>query len=92
MNALDNARRKAAEFLQQTTGSDRPEWRTTFTEAGVHHEANAIGPVCTDEDHIASEDPTAFGCCPEPIIDVGPALAEYLVALLNADRGAGESK
>ncbi|MFI1467603.1 hypothetical protein [Streptomyces wuyuanensis] len=91
MSTLANARRRAAEFLQQSTGSDRPEWRVTYTEYGVHDEANAIAPVCTDPDHLASEDPTAFECCPEPIIDVGPALAEYLVALLNADREAGES-
>lgn len=91
MTALDDARRTAAEYLRKTTGSDRPEWRTTYTEYGVHDEPNAIAPVCTDEDHVASEDPTAFGCCPEPIIDVGPELAEYLVALLNADREAGET-
>jgi hypothetical protein len=84
-------RAAAAEFLQQSTGSDLPEWRTTYTEYGVHDEPNAIAPVCTDPDHIASEDPTAFECCPEPVIDVGPALAEYVVALLNADREAGES-
>ncbi|MGA5489606.1 hypothetical protein ACPCK1_17840 [Streptomyces pseudogriseolus] len=84
-------RAAAAEFLRQSTGSDLPEWRGTYTEYGVHHEPNAIAPVCTDPDHIESEDPTAFECCPEPIIDVGPALAEYLVALLNADREAGET-
>ncbi|WP_405991057.1 hypothetical protein [Streptomyces sp. NBC_00986] len=89
MSALDDARRAAAEFLRGTTGSDRPEWRATFV--GFAAEPNAIGPVCTDEDHIESEDPSAFGCCPEPIIAVESSLVDYLVELLNADRGAGES-
>lgn len=88
MTNLDDARRKAGELLRQETGSELPEWRVTFTEYGVHDEANAIAPVCTDQDHIDSEDPTAFECCPEPIIEVGPELAEYLVELLNADRAA----
>jgi hypothetical protein len=90
VSALDDARRRAAEFLRQTTGSDRPEWRETFL--GTAPEANAIGPVCTDEDHVESEDPSAFGCCPEPIIAVDPPLVDYLVALLNADREAGEQQ
>ncbi|MGD1219965.1 hypothetical protein AB9Q10_16230 [Streptomyces krungchingensis] len=86
MSALDDARRAAAELLRQTTGSDdMPEWRPTFI--GYPEEPNAIAPVCTDEDHIASEDPSAFDCCPEPIIKVAPPLVDYLVTLLNADRG-----
>lgn len=89
MNRLDDARRIAAEFLRQTTGSDRPEWRATFLSDSPEG-PNAIGPVCTDEDHIESEDPSAFGCCPEPIVAVDPPLVEYLVELLNADREAGE--
>lgn len=92
MSALDNARRAAAEALREYDLDGLPEWRVTFTEYGVHDEANAIAPVCTDPDHMASEDPTAFECCPEPVIDVGPALAEYLVELLNADRAAGEQQ
>lgn len=89
MTALDRARRTAADFLRQAAGSDRPEWRATFL--GDSPEGpNAIGPVCTDEDHIESEDPSAFACCPEPIIAVDPALANYLVELLNADREGGD--
>lgn len=90
MSAVDDARRTAAEFLRQTTGDDRPEWRSTFL--GTAHEPNAIGPVCTDEGHVESEDPSAFECCPEPIIAVDPPLVDYLVALLNADREAGEQQ
>ncbi|MFD3714307.1 hypothetical protein [Streptomyces sp. NPDC058677] len=90
MSALDNARRSAAEFLRKTTGDDRPEWRPTFLGDSPEG-ANAIGPVCTDEDHVESEDPSAFECCPEPIIAVEPALVDYLVELLNADREAGSS-
>lgn len=87
MTNLDNARRAAAELLRQTTGSDQPEWRPTF--AGYAGEPNAIAPVCTDPEHVESEDPSAFGCCPEPIIAVDPPLVDYLVALLNADRKGG---
>lgn len=85
MTNLNDARRTAAELLRQNTGSELPEWRVTFLGMGLD-EPNAIGPVCTNEDHLDSEDPTAFECCPEPIIEVDPALAEYLVELLNADR------
>ncbi|MEV6836810.1 hypothetical protein AB0N17_20260 [Streptomyces sp. NPDC051133] len=88
MSALDDARRAAAELLRQTTGSELPEWRPTFL--GTANEPNAIGPVCTDPDHVESEDPSAFGCCPEPIIAVDPPLVDYLVALLNGDRERGE--
>lgn len=87
MTALDDARRTAGELLLRTTGSERPEWRATFL--GIAEEPNAIGPVCTDEDHVDSEDPSAFGCCPEPLVEVDPPLVDYLVALLNADREGG---
>ncbi|CAL9594323.1 hypothetical protein SUDANB1_05290 [Streptomyces sp. enrichment culture] len=86
---LATARSAAAELLRQTTGSDLPEWRATFD--GTAAEPNAIAPICTDPDHVESEDPSAFGCCPEPIIPVDPPLVDYLVALLNADRERGES-
>lgn len=88
MTNLDRARRKAAELLHGTTGSELPEWTVKFAGLGISDEPNAIGPVCTDQDHIESEDPTAFPCCPDPVIEVDPALAEYLVELLNADRAA----
>ncbi|WP_330349233.1 hypothetical protein [Streptomyces sp. NBC_00582] len=84
MSTLDTARRAAAELLRESTGSDLPEWRATFV--GEAHAANAIAPICTDEEHIESEDPSALDCCPEPVIPVDPPLVEYLVALLNADR------
>lgn len=87
MSALDNARRAASELLRQTTGVDLPEWRPTFD--GYADEPNAIAPVCTDQGHIDSEDPSFFDCCPEPIIPVDPPLVDYLVALLNADREGG---
>ncbi|NGO68008.1 hypothetical protein [Streptomyces boncukensis] len=87
MSALDDARHAAAAFLATTSGSELPEWRPTFL--GISSDGpNAIGPVCIDEDHIASEDPTAFDCCPDPIVEVDPSLVDYLVELLNADRRA----
>ncbi|MGW2742331.1 hypothetical protein [Streptomyces sp. NPDC001450] len=90
MSALADARTAAAEYLRTTTGDDRPEWRVTFLEYAV--EPNAIAPVCTDDEHVASEEPGAFGCCPDPVIAVeSAAVALYLVELLNADREAGES-
>jgi hypothetical protein len=93
---LTNARRTAAEFLRETTGSDRPQWRATFIgESFLGDSAegpNAIGPVCTDPGHVESEDPSAFDCCPEPIIEIDPPLVEYFLALLNADREAGEQQ
>lgn len=88
MTNLNDARRTAAALLRGTTGSELPEWTVKFLGIGESAEPNAIGPVCTDQDHIDSEDPTTFECCPEPVIEVDPALAEYLVELLNADRAA----
>ncbi|MFD9212052.1 hypothetical protein ACFVY9_02830 [Streptomyces sp. NPDC059544] len=87
--AVARGRAAAAELLRQTTGSDLPEWRETFD--GIAGEPNAIAPICTDDEHVESEDPSAFGCCPDPIIPVDPPLVGYLVALLNADRERGES-
>lgn len=86
---LATARAAAAELLRQTTGSDLPEWRATFD--GFAGEPNAIAPICTDADHVESEDPSFFDCCPDPIIPVDPPLVDYLVALLNADRERGAS-
>ncbi|MGW1587279.1 hypothetical protein [Streptomyces sp. NPDC002386] len=90
MTSLPNTRRAAAELLRQTTGSDMPEWRAAYDGDDVSAEPNAIAPVCTDPDH-ESTDGGVYSCCPEPVITADPPMVAYLVALLNADRRAGES-
>jgi hypothetical protein len=90
MSALPNARRGVAEFLRGQTGSERPEWRAVFTTDGTDG-PTGIAPVCTDPDHEPG-DGDLYSCCPSMAIEVEwHVLAEYLVALLNADRGAGEN-
>lgn len=86
MSNLDNARRAAAEFLRQTTGEDRPEWRPAFDESNAM--PDAIAPVCPDEYHERT-DGGVYDCCSELVIRVDPPLVDYLVALLNADRNGG---
>lgn len=84
---IDTARRAAAELLRQTTGESLPEWRPVFDvhETGAVAEPDGIAPVCPDRDHERA-DGMVYDCCPEPVIVVDPPLAEYLAALLNADR------
>ncbi|KAA6221761.1 hypothetical protein CP973_07095 [Streptomyces albofaciens JCM 4342] len=87
MSDLNAVRRAARKALLAETGTEAPKWRQVHTD--VCEEPDAIGPVCTDEGHDA-DDPSAYGCCPEPVIEVeSPAIGAYLVALLNADREGG---
>jgi hypothetical protein len=77
----------ARAFLLNATGIRRPGWRTAFTTDGTD-EPTGIAPVCPDEDHDPF-DGSVYSCCVEPAIECGaPAIAAYLVELLNADRGA----
>ncbi|MCX4705690.1 hypothetical protein [Streptomyces sp. NBC_01373] len=85
MSTLDKSRGPAREALLRLVGEARPEWRTAFTTDGTD-EPTGIIPVCSDPDH-EPDDGSVYVCCPEPAIEVGATeLAEYLVALLNADR------
>ncbi|MCM2427353.1 hypothetical protein [Streptomyces sp. RKAG337] len=87
MNAPDLAtvRAAAGEWLRGMTGDARPAWRVVSIDGA--DPATGIGPACLDEDHEAT-DSSPYECCPEPLIETESApLAEYLVALLNADAG-----
>lgn len=88
MSTLSNARTAARALLKKVTGEERPMWRQCFTEMGLVH-PDAIAQVCLDDGHD-SEDPTAYPCCPDPVIEVEqPELGAYLVELLNADAEDG---
>ncbi|MFF1498664.1 hypothetical protein ACFVZR_02000 [Streptomyces sp. NPDC058316] len=83
------ARLQAHELLLAETETERPAWRQVHTVMGGAH-PDAIGPVCLDDEHDA-DDPTAYACCPEPVIEVeSHVIGAYLVELLNADAVAGE--
>lgn len=85
--SLDEARSPALEALLRLVG-DAPEWRAVFTTNGTDG-ATGIGPVCPDPDHEPG-DGDLYTCCPELAIEAESAeLADYLVALLNADRERG---
>ncbi|MFJ3923074.1 hypothetical protein [Streptomyces sp. NPDC090022] len=59
-------------------------WRTVCIEQD--RDPDGIAPVCPDEEH-EDTDGGLHECCPELVIEVpDPHLAEYLAALLNADR------
>lgn len=89
MSALDQARAAArAQLYALTGGGPNPAWRTCFSTDGTE-EPTGVAPICSDEGH-EPEDGSVYDCCPEPVIEVAStALAEYLAALLNADRGEG---
>jgi hypothetical protein len=79
MSALDRLR------AQPSIQALPTRWRPVFLS---EEEPEGIAPVCPDEDHEEG-DGCVYDCCPEPVIEVpDPDLAEYLAALLNADRGA----
>lgn len=68
-------------------GGPNPAWRTCFSMDGTDG-PTGIAPVCNDEGHD-EDDGSVYTCCPEPVIETGfTPLAEYLAALLNADRRA----
>jgi hypothetical protein len=86
MSALDNARKAARELLNTLGGDERPEWRTCFSTDGTD-EPTGVAPVCPDEEH-EDADGNVYDCCPDPVIECDSyVMTEYLVALLNADRG-----
>jgi hypothetical protein len=86
VSALDRARAAARSLLADTIDAALPEWRACFSTDGTDG-PTAVAPVCADEDHEPT-DGNVYNCCPEPVIEVEwPELAEYLAALLNADRG-----
>lgn len=90
MSALDDTRGPVREALLRLADDARPEWRGVFTTDGTDG-PTGIAPVCPDPEHEQG-DGDLYVCCPELAIEVeSPELAEYLVALLNADREAGES-
>lgn len=93
MSTLDKIRAAASVALPAFTGAiapHLPEWRVCFSTDGSDS-PTGIAPVCEDEDHDP-DDGSVYDCCPDPVIEVESAeLADYLVALLNADRAkAGE--
>ncbi|MFF9088600.1 hypothetical protein ACF1BE_19650 [Streptomyces sp. NPDC014991] len=90
MSALHNARRAAAEALREYDLDGLPEWRLAADDYTGRTEPQCIAPVCPDEGH-ERVDASVYECCPGPVVEVGDRLlAEYLVALLNDDREAGE--
>lgn len=85
MSALDTAREAARALLLTETGDSQVGWRQCFTEEDGAEHPNAIAPVCLDDGHDPL-DPTAYDCCPEPVITVeSHIIGAYLVELLNAD-------
>lgn len=98
--SLDTARVAAADLFERETGERRPMWRVIVTDS---ESPTGIAPVCTAEGEADLHLWANFGngiervidgvwdCCPDPQFDTySTVLAPYLVALLNADRGAGE--
>ncbi|MFD9369615.1 hypothetical protein ACFWA6_18250 [Streptomyces sp. NPDC060020] len=81
MSALNRVRR------QPSIQALPARWRPVYVKAGS--EPDGIAPVCSDPDH-EEVDGGVYDCCGELVIEVpDPHLAEYLAALLTADRGEG---
>lgn len=88
MTRLEDTRCAVREFLKLMCGDAAPEWRTCYPD-GSTAEPTGLAPVCPDEDHEAT-DGGVYTCCSEPVVECeSNKLAEYLVALLNADRPGG---
>jgi len=92
VSALDKARTAARAELEGWTGGDpNPDWRACYSTDGTDG-PTGVGPVCHAEEHDP-DDGSVYDCCPAPVIEVeSTPLAEYLAALLNADRGSVEGK
>ncbi|MEU6168042.1 hypothetical protein [Streptomyces tanashiensis] len=85
MSILDVYRGPARDLLSTLTDETAPEWRVCFSEDGTD-EPTGVAPVCTDEDHDP-DDGSVYDCCPEPVIEChSMTTADYVAALLNADR------
>ena len=92
MISLPNARSAAAERLREYDLDALPEWRVAADDDSGRTEPQCIAPVCPDDEH-ERVDASVYSCCPGPVVEVGDRLlAEYLVALLNDDREAGEQQ
>jgi hypothetical protein len=86
VSLLDAYRLPARELLATLTGTSTPEWRVCFSTDGSD-QPTGIGPICTDDDHDP-DDGSVYSCCPDPVIECDSmVMADYLAALLNADRG-----
>jgi hypothetical protein len=96
----DPAAHRAAARAYLTFANDSPvpsTWRVVSVDCGGGV-SPVIGPVCPsaashpalDESEPADRDELGvYDCCPNPQLEVwSPALATYLVALLNADAEA----
>lgn len=92
---LAEARAGAAEILKQDTGVDHPRWRLIATDS---ESLTGLSPVCNGDrsnalhqipDHPGGpirDEEGVYDCCPWPQIETySPAVAAYLVELLNAD-------
>lgn len=86
MSALDKARKAARIEVEGLYGNEpNTEWRSCFSTDGTSG-PTGVAPVCLDDGHDP-DDGSVYDCCPEPIIETGSMpVAEYLAALLNADR------
>ncbi|MER8233527.1 hypothetical protein [Streptomyces sp. NPDC094049] len=85
MSLLDVYRSPARSFLKALSYDAAPEWRVCFSEDGTP-EPTGIAPICPDEGHDP-DDVSVYDCCPEPVIECHHmVVADYLAALLNADR------
>ncbi|MBT2449440.1 hypothetical protein J7F03_20580 [Streptomyces sp. ISL-43] len=88
MSDLDQARTAVRLLMPALAGGGpAPVWRTCFSTDDTDS-PTGIAPECFDEGHDP-EDGSVYTCYPEPVIETGfPQFAEYLAALLNADRGS----
>lgn len=97
---LVKAREAAAAVFEAETDGRRPMWRVIITDS---ESPTGVAPVCTaegdDDLHLWANfghgiervNDGVWDCCPWPQIETdSPAVAEYLVELLNADADASE--
>lgn len=87
MNRLlaEKIRPAAMNFLHSVTDLQAPAWRICMSEQTS--EVTAVAPVCPDPDHD-EHDAGLWSCCPDPVVECDSLImAEYIAALLNADRG-----
>ncbi|MFF8409032.1 hypothetical protein [Streptomyces omiyaensis] len=85
MSLLDVHRMPARDLLTVLADGPTPEWRTC-TEERAAEELTSVAPVCSDDEHD-QDDPSVYSCCPDLVIEChSAAMADYLAALLNADR------
>lgn len=84
---IEDSRAKVREYLKLSVGDSTPEFRVVFSTNGSDG-PTGIASVCTDPDHFEDDKAEMYPCCPGMDIEChSTAVAEYLVALINADRG-----